>query len=219
MYIRKLGALCFVVIISSLALTSCSGPSRLYAVDKTDGVYFSVPKNWIRVSNAALNAREGQGATGTALDRLYAVKWQEAFSPSKKITSSHVLSLVAPTVPLAYIRVRSLLPEEIDAVSYNSLRNMIVPVTSWASGLDATAPEFQLLDDAESIQKIARGVHTVFEFTPKKGVSQTIDQTALVSDDRSTIYVLIVRCTSTCFSKNLKVIDEIVSSFTVRGKR
>ena len=219
MYIRKFGAVCLAAIMASLALTSCSGPSRLYAVDKADGVYFSVPKNWVPVSNAALNAREGQGATGTALDRLAAVKWQEAFSPSAKITPSNVLSLLAPTVPLAYIRVRSLLPEEIDAVSYNSLRNMIVPVTSWASGLDTTAPEFSLLDDAENIQKVARGVHTVFEFTPKKGVSQTIDQTALVSDDRSTIYVLIVRCTSACFSKNLKAINEIDSSFTVRGKR
>jgi len=200
-------------------LSGCGTPSQKYAADKKEGVYFTVPYSWHQITGASINKRELQSTATGAVERAASVLWQEAFTPSSSFGSTDVLSLKAPTSPLVYVRVRNLLPDEVGVVSYNSLRNIIVPLTTWASGTDATAPTLNVLDDREIVQKIARGVRTIYSFSAKGKASQTINQTALVSDDRSTIYVLIVRCTTDCYNKNQAVLNRISDSFTVRGTR
>ena len=200
-------------------LSSCAIPSQKYVVDKKDGVYLTVPFSWHLISNESLNAREATSKNTGAADRLANVTFQQAFSPMAKYGAKDVLTLVAPMAPLVYVRVRNLLPDEINAASYNSLRNIIVPLTSWIDGSDATAPPFELLGDSEVVQKNARGVRTSYSFTEKKQPSQTIDQTTLISDDRSKIYVLIIRCTTVCYNKSKKLLSKIANSFTVRGTR
>lgn len=200
-------------------LSGCGTPTQKYAADKKEGVYFTVPYSWHQITGASITKRELQSTATGAADRAASVLWQEAFTPSSEYGSSDVLNLKAPTKPLVYVRVRNLLPDEVGVVSYNSLRNIIVPLTTWASGTDATAPALNVLDDREIVQKIARGVRTVYRFAETGKPSQTINQTALVSDDRSTIYVLIVRCTTECYDKNQTVLNKISDSFTVRGTR
>lgn len=201
------------------ALSGCATPSQKYAADKKDGVYLSVPFSWHLISNQTLNAREATSKNTGAADRLANVTFQQAYSPNEKYRARDVLTLVAPTAPLVYLRVRNLLPDEINSTSYNSLRNIIVPLTSWIDGSDSSAPPFELLDDVEVVQKKARGVRTSYSFTAKQQLSQTVDQTTLLSDDRSKIYVLIIRCTTTCFNKNRRQLSKIANSFTVRGTR
>lgn len=202
-----------------LLLAGCGTPSQKYAADKKEGVYFTVPYSWHQISGTVLGERERQSNATGAAERAASVLWQEAFSPSSRYGASEVLSLKAPSSPLVYVRVRSLLPDEVGVVSYNSLRNIIVPLTTWASGTDSTAPVLDVLDDREIVQKVARGVRTIFSFTESGKSPQTINQTALVSDDRSKIYVLIVRCATACFNKNQIVLNKISESFTVRGNR
>jgi hypothetical protein len=200
-------------------LTSCGIPSQKYAADKKAGVYFTVPYSWHLISGSSIGNRERESSATGAADRAASVLWQEAFTPNSHYGAGEVLSLEAPTSPLVYVRVRSLLPDEVGVVSYNSLRNIILPITTWASGADSTAPLLDVLDDREVVQKIARGVRTTYSFTETGKSAQTINQTALVSDDRSTIYVLIVRCTTACYNKNLTALNKIADSFTVRGTR
>ena len=114
--------------------------------------------------------------------------------------------------------VRDLESSEINSVSYNSLRDVIVPVTQIIAGDDPSAPDFQILVDQEVVQKGARGVQTVYSFSIDDK-EQTINQTSLMSNDRTTMYIFVVRCTTECYAKNKKKIEEIVSSFTVEGAR
>ncbi|MEI8066383.1 MAG: hypothetical protein WCH42_03515 [Actinomycetes bacterium] len=206
-------------ILAALLVTGCGIPSQKYAADKKHGVYFTVPYKWHEISGASIGKRELLSTTTGAAERAASVLWQEAFSPNSHYGPTDVLNLKAPSSPLVYVRVRTLLPDEVGVVSYNSLRNIIVPLTTWASGADSTAPLLDVLDDREIIQKIARGVRTIYSFTEAGKSPQTINQTALVSDDRSTIYVLIVRCTTVCYNKNEKLLNKISDSFTVRGTR
>ncbi len=206
-------------ILAAALLAGCGVPSQRYASDKKQGVYFTVPYTWHEISGASISKRELLSTASGAADRAASVLWQEAFSPNSHYGPTDVLNLKAPTSPLVYVRVRTLLPDEVGVVSYNSLRNIIVPLTTWASGTDATAPLLDVLDDREIVQKIARGVRTIYSFTESGKSPQTINQTALVSDDRSTIYVLIVRCTTTCYNKSEKILNKISDSFTVRGTR
>lgn len=202
---------------ATFLISGCTAPSQIYAADKKDGVYFTVPYSWKKITSLALNAREAQSTTPGASDRLSQVKWQEAYSPSADIGPADVFNLTTPKSPIVYVRIRSLSADEANAVSYNALRNIIVPVTTWLTSTSPSTPKFQLLDDGENIQKIARGVHTIFAFTGSDGISQTMNQTSLVSDDRSTIYVLLVRSSTLYYNAHKSELEKIANSFTVRG--
>ena len=201
-----------------LGLTGCGESSKLYPASKSEGVFFSVPTNWKALSTASLNKYEKESTEPEGAARQALVKWQIAYTTNKKLKAAEVFNLTAPTKPLAFARVRDLESSEINSVSYNTLRDVIVPVTQIIEGDDPSAPDFQVLVDQEVVQKGARGVQTVYSFSID-GKEQTINQTSLMSNDRTKLYIFVVRCTTECYNKNKKKIEEIVSSFTVEGAR
>jgi hypothetical protein len=201
-----------------LGLTGCGESSKLYPASKSEGVFFSVPTNWKALSTASLNKYEKESTEPEGAARQALVKWQIAYTTNKKLKAAEVFNLTAPTKPLAFARVRDLESSEINSVSYNTLRDVIVPVTQIIEGDDPSAPDFQILVDQEVVQKGARGVQTVYSFSID-GKEQTINQTTLMANDRTKLYIFVVRCTTECYNKNKKKIEEIVSSFTVEGAR
>ena len=201
-----------------LGLTGCGESSKLYPASKSEGVFFSVPTNWKALSTASLNKYEKDSTEPEAASRQALVKWQIAYTTNKKLKVPEVFNLTAPSQPLVFARVRDLESSEINSVSYNTLRDVIVPVTQIIAGDDPSAPDFQILVDQEVVQKGARGVQTVYSFSIDDK-EQTINQTSLMSNDRTTMYIFVVRCTTECYAKNKKKIEEIVSSFTVEGAR
>ena len=201
-----------------LGLTGCGESSKLYPASKSEGVFFSVPTNWKALSTASLNKYEKESTDPEAESRQALVKWQIAYTTNKKLKVPEVFNLTAPSQPLVFARVRDLESSEINSVSYNTLRDVIVPVTQIIAGDDPSAPDFQILVDQEVVQQGARGVQTVYSFSIDDR-EQTINQTSLMSNDRTTMYIFVVRCTTECYAKNEKKIEEIVSSFTVEGAR
>lgn len=201
-----------------LGLTGCGESSKLYPASKSEGVFFSVPTNWKALSTASLNKYEKESTEPEGAARQALVKWQIAYTTNKKLKAAEVFNLTAPSEPLAFARVRDLESSEINSVSYNTLRDVIVPVTQIIEGDDPSAPDFQILVDQEVVQKGARGVQTVYSFSID-GKEQTINQTSLMANDRTKLYIFVVRCTTECYNKNKKKIEEIVSSFTVEGAR
>lgn len=201
-----------------LVLSGCGSQSQIYATDKTDGVYFSVPKGWLKVTQSVLSAQESQSTATGAAERLANVRWQEAYGP-KPESAAQIFSLTSSEIPTVYVRVRSLLPDEVNSFSLNSERDIIVPLTTWLNGTSTaiTALHLNLMDDSDSIQPAARGVHDTFSFTGTNGVSQTFNQTSLLSADHSTLYVLLIRAQSDYYTSHAAQLEKIVQSFTVRG--
>jgi hypothetical protein len=206
------------VVLAAILLSSCGHPTQKYGASTSEGVYFTVPNSWNEITMQALNAQEAKSTATSAIEKLALVKWQEAYSPDMKIGPKETFSLAPTNSPLAYVRVRDLFPEEVNAVSYNTLRDVVQPVTGWVNNPSTTTPIYNIIDDHEVIQKGGRGVRTIFNFV-ESGVSQSVDQTALMSTDHSKIYVFVIRCTTTCYNKNIKVISRIADSFTVRGTK
>ena len=200
-----------------IALTAC-GASQQYAGNKKDGAFFAVPNGWFQVSNNELNKEEAKTSNQDALDRLSMVTYQVGYSAIKKVTPKQVFLLEPTEHPVIFARFRDLFPEERDAISLNSLRNIILPVTDLLDGTLKNDRNFQLIDDQEVIEKGARGVNLIYSFD-FDGVNETINQTTLLSNDQSKLYVFIARCTTACYNKNADVIQKIVDSFTVRGAR
>lgn len=212
----RFAAVSLALIFGSLTLAACGQPSQKYAASKSEGVYFTVPIDWHQVTMKELNSAEAKSRAAGASDKLTLVKWQEAYSPDIKIGPLEVFSIRATTEPLVFVRTRSLFPDEVNGMSYNTLRDIVEPVTEWVSNPTANTPKYNIIDDFEVVQRGARGVHTIFNFV-HSGISQTIDQTSLMSKDGQKIYLLVIRCTTKCYQKNMKVLAKISKSFTVRG--
>lgn len=202
----------------TLVLTGCGASSKIYAASKGEGVFFSVPKSWHGLSNAALDKYEKVAAKNQSDSRQTLVKWQVAYSTDPKIKVSQVFSLNPVKSPLVFVRVRDMTGSEINSFSYNSLRDVIVPITQLTAGADLGVPDFKLLLDKEIVKKGARGIQTIYSFSIA-GTEQTLNQTVLMSNDRSTLYIFMARCASTCYKKNKKVMEEIVNSYTVQGAK
>lgn len=217
-FVMRSGRISLLVVAMALVLTSCGESSRLYATSKSEGVFFSVPKNWHSLSNAALNKYEKSAESDEQESRQSLVKWQMAFSSDPKIKVSQVFTLRPPTSPLIFVRVRDLTSPEINSFSYNSLRDVITPITQLAEGADLGVPDFKILEDGEVVEKGARGIQTIYSFSID-GVEQTLNQVVLQSNDRTTLYIFMARCATTCYNKNKKEIEEIVKSYTVRGAK
>lgn len=214
MRLRGLG----LIFVTALVLSSCGQPTQKYGASSSEGVYFTVPVSWYQISMMKLNALESKSTTAGAAEKLTYVKWQEAFSPDRNVGAKEAFSLSPTNSPLAFVRVRELFPDEINAVSYNTLRDIVQPLTEWVNNPTATTPVYNIIDDHEVIQKGGRGVRTIYNFV-NAGVSQTIDQTSLMSPDHAKIYVFVVRCTTICYNKHIKEISRIADSFTVRGPK
>jgi hypothetical protein len=105
-------------------------------------------------------------------------------------------------------------------MSYNLLRDFILPVTSTSRQAAAKRgfplQGFQLLSD--SVIKPGRDVHgirEVFTYTYPDGHTDTFDQVALTNSDSTMVYLLLVHCLSTCYSHDVSQINTVMTSFTV----
>lgn len=202
----------------ALVMLSACTPSKQYAGSKTDGAFFSVPNGWTKISTEALTKEESKSTNQNDLDRLAMVTYQVGFTKAKKMSAREVFMLEPTDQPVLFARFRDLFPEERNSISLNSLRDIILPITQYQDGSKVNDRNFQLFDDQEIVEKGGKGVSLLYSFD-YNGVNETVNQVALYSNDQNKIYLLIIRCSTTCYNKNIDEIDEIVKSFTVRGAR
>ena len=202
----------------ALVMLSACTPSKQYEGSKSEGVFFAVPNGWNKVDGNALAKEEAKSTNQNDIDRLAMVGYQAGFSKLKKLTARDVFMLQPTTEPVLYVRIRDLFPQERNAISLNTLRNIILPVTEYTDGSRANDRNFQLIDDQEVVEKGGRGVLLEYSFD-YEGTNETVKQAALYSNDQNKIYLFVLRCSSSCFNKNIKSVDEIVKSFTVRGAK
>ena len=200
------------------ALAGCGQQSKQYATSKAANTFFTVPNGWNEISYKKLTAYEKSRSDGTENPKEDSVIWQVAYTPLKNVKLSQVYSIQPFAKPLVVVRVRNLTYQEANAISYNGLREIVIPFQTWVENPDQAPPGFKVISDYEISDQGVRGIRSIFKFD-SDNVSQTFDQVSMVSDDRTTLYFLLSRCTTTCYVKNQKVIDEIVKSFSVRGKK
>ena len=197
-------------------MAGCAAPQFTYVTDASASTYFKVPYHWQKIDDSSLAAqlRSSAFTAGTGV-------WDAGYDAGGAPSASHALSATA-TKPFALALVAPLSAVARNAMSYNLLRDFILPVTSTSrkaaaqSGFPLTG--FQLLSD--SVVAPGQGVHGVreiFDYTYPGGQTDTFDQVALTNSDDTIVYLLLVHCLSSCYSQNLSEIDTVMSSFTVRS--
>jgi hypothetical protein len=202
----------------AIAATGCAAPQFTYVADGAANTYFKVPYGWHKIGDASL-AQELK-TPGSIFGHATGM-WDVAYDGGGAPNATDLVSPTA-TQPFAFAFVIPLSATGINAMSYNTLRDVMLPVTApaRAAAVKSKFPltGFHLLNEA--LIQASQGVHGVwdtFDYTYPGGITDTFDQVALTNADSTQVYVLEMHCMAECYSQNRSEFNTIMSSFTVRS--
>ncbi len=206
-------SLLLAAITGAAVLTACGAPQYTYVADSSAGTYYKVPYSWHPISQHDLAAAL-QAAGGSA-----AGVWSTAFDAEAAPSADHFLAANV-TQPFVFAEVGQLSPTVSAELSYNMLRDFMLPVTSSTRQSDAASgfplTNFkQLRDQTITAKQGVHGVRETFQYTFPGGVADTFDEDVLTNADQTEVYFLMVHCTNSCYTQNQNNIETVMSSFTV----
>ena len=212
MGLRHLFSVAALIIVGLLA-TGCVAPQYTYVTDSADSAYFKVPPSWRQVNQNTLQAAEGTASQEGAY------LWSRAYDDSLKPSINNIFSTAAH--PVAYASVVQLSSANRNDVSFNSMRDLLLPVTATARKAAAANHETlsgfaSLADEVITDKHDNRGIREIFDYN--LGVTpETFDLTVLTNSTTTKLYFLLVHCSAKCFADNYKQIATVMGSFTVGG--
>jgi len=214
---RVTGAL----IAAAVTLSACSAAGHYtYVTDSGDSAFFKVPPTWKPVSQDLLAAAQaqllGSSPAGPAGGRL---SWSRAYDAAARPSAGHIFA--ATSQPVAYASVQAMSVTQRAGLSFDSMRNLLLPVTTAArqAAKKAGAPfsGFQSIgDQVITTHDGIRGVTELFGYVIG-GMPEIFDQTVLTNSATTKLYLLLVQCDQSCFVAHRAQIGTVVRSFTVRG--
>jgi hypothetical protein len=210
---QGLGGVCALLLGLGVTLSGCAAPQFTYVANSGQSTYFKVPHGWHKISDSSL-ANELKSTIGAGGG------WQIAYEGGRAPSASDFLSFGA-TQPFVFADVGQLTATASNQLSYNGLRDYLFPVTSTARQ-NATAQGFplsgfkQIRDQTLTLGQGVHGVRETFEYS-YNGVTDTFDQVALTNANQTILYLLLLHCTTSCYSSDQSEINDVMSSFTIRS--
>ena len=197
-----------------VTVSGCAAPQYTYVANSGASTYFKVPNGWHKISDSSLAdvLKQETGSSGGG--------WSVAYEAGKSPTAQDFLDF-GTTQPFVFAEVGELSSTASSALSYDTLRDFFLPVTSAtrqeydAEGFPFT--DFQQIRD--QVLTLAQGVHGVretFDYTDS-GQADTFDEIALTNADQTEVYLLVLHCTTGCYSADQTQINDVMTSFTIRS--
>jgi hypothetical protein len=202
-------------VLLGVALSGCAAPQFTYVANSSTNTYFKVPYDWHKISDSSLSS-EMKSATGGA-----GGGWKVAYEAGHEPKAGDFLSF-ATAHPFVFAEVGQLNSTASNELSYDTLRDFFLPVTSNArqsassQGFPLTGFK-QIRDQMLSLDQGVHGVRETFEYTFTCNVTDTFDEVALTNADQTVVYLLVLHCTSKCYSNDQTEINDVMSSFTIRS--
>jgi len=194
-----------------VALSGCAAPQFTYVANSGASTYFKVPYGWHKISPSSL-ANELKSATGSSGGSAWTVAYEAGGKPS----AGDFLSFGA-SQPFVFAEVGQLNSTASNELSYDTLRDIFMPVTSTArqnaQGLTGFS---QIRDQVLALSQGVHGVRETFDYS-YLGISDTFDEIALTNADQTVVYLLVLHCTTSCYSNDQTEINDVMSSFTIRS--
>lgn len=210
---KGLVGVCALLLGLGVTLSGCAAPKYTYVANSGQSTYFKVPNAWHKISDASLASqlKSTIGAGG----------WTIAYEAGVKPTASDFLSF-GTAHPFVFADVGQLTPAASNQMSYDVLRDLLFPVTSTARQNAATQgyPLTGFKQIRDQTLRLGQGVHGVretFEYS-YNGIADTFDQVALTNADQTVFYLLLLHCTSSCYTSDQSEINDVMSSFTIRSQ-
>ena len=197
-----------------VTITGCGAPQYTYIANSSASTYFKVPYGWHKISPSDL-ASEYKTVTGASTSA-----WMVAYEPGANPTAGDFLSFDTSR-PFVFAEIGQLSSTGSQELSYDSLRDLFgLPVSAAArQHVPSTFPltGFQQLRD-EVLTPGHQGVHGVretFDYTDPGVASDTFDEIALTNADQTEVYLLVIHCTTACYSNDQAEINDVMTSFTI----
>jgi hypothetical protein len=193
-----------------VAVAGCGAPQYTYVANSGADTYFKVPFGWHQISAASLKKVTGS-SSGV---------WTVAYQAGSRPSASDLLSFDT-SQPFVFSEIGTLSSPGMNELSYDSLRDFFLPVTSNARST-ASSEGFpytgfsQIRDQVLTPGQGVHGVRETFDYTDK-GVTDTFDEIALTNPDQTKVYFIVLHCTSSCYSSDKTEINDVMSSFTIRS--
>jgi len=210
-------AVLLALVLAAIGLSSCGAPQFSYATDSSAHAYFKVPFGWSKIDEDALVTAINGGKTTSVPSTVWTVGYDASTAPAAaNVISPHTRQ------PFAYALVEPVNSAMSNAMSYNSLRDFFLPVTS-AARQAATQGGFGLSgfkllrNDVVTPGQGVHGVRVTYDYTYPDGSTDTFDQVALTNNDATEVYVLMVHCLDSCYQQYQGKINTVMTSFTVRN--
>jgi hypothetical protein len=200
-------------VLTMVGLSGCGAPAYTYVADGAAGTYYKVPVQWHPISQQQINALfQSEGGSSAGI-------WSTAFDAGSGPNADHVLAGDL-SQPFAFAEVLALNSTASNELSYNMLRDFMLPVTSSTRSTEAQEgfplTDFkQLVDQTINGKQGVHGVREVFQYTFPGGAANTFDEDVLTNADQTEVYLLMVHCTATCYTQNQNAINTVMTSFTV----
>jgi hypothetical protein len=197
--------------LTMIGLSACGAPAYTYVADGSAGTYYKVPIQWHQLSQKNLDAAlTAEGLSGDGI-------WSTAFDAASTPSGGDFLS---PDLakPFVWAEVGTLSPTASAEVSYNMLRDFMLPVSSSGRQEDTTFPltDFKSLrDQTITAPQGVHGVRETFQYTFPTGEVDTFDEDSLTNADQTVVYYLLVHCTNACYEQNQNAINTVMTSFTI----
>lgn len=193
-----------------VTVAGCGAPQYTYVANSGANTYFKVPYGWHEISASALKKITGS-SSGV---------WTVAYQAGSRPNASDFLSFDS-SQPFVFAEIGTLSSTGMNELSYDSLRDFFLPVTSTARST-ASSEGFpftgfsQIRDQVLTPGQGVHGVRETFDYTDS-GVTDTFDEIALTNPDQTEVYFLVLHCTSSCYSSDKTEINDVMSSFTIRS--
>jgi hypothetical protein len=196
-----------------VTVAGCGAPQYTYIANSSSNTYFKVPYGWHKISASSLDQalEEATGSSGGA--------WSVAYEAGGHPTAKDFLSF-DNSQPFVFAEVGQLTSTASQELSYDTLRDFFLPVTSTARtnvAKDFPLTNFKQIRD-EVLTPGRDGVHGVretFDYTYIDGSTDTFDEVVLTNADQTEVYLLVLHCTETCYSNDQAEINDVMSSFTI----
>ena len=193
-----------------VTVAGCGAPQYTYVANSGANTYFKVPYGWHQISAPSLKKVTGS-SSGV---------WTVAYQAGSRPSASDFLAFDT-SQPFVFAEIGTLSSTGMNELSYDSLRDFFLPVTSTARST-ASSEGFpytgfsQIRDQVLTPGQGVHGVRETFDYTDN-GVTDTFDEIALTNPDQTQVYFLVLHCTSSCYSSDKTEINDVMSSFTIRS--
>jgi len=214
---REGPAVAGLVLLAAALLAGCGAPRYTYVKNSADHMYVKIPASWHSIDQKDLDNAIGLDPAEDASSRGL---WLQGYDAADTPSALHLFGSSAPE-PAVLVSVQQVPQASRGGLSLDGLRDFFFPVSPTARQNDQN-PQLTgfglLADDVLTPGDGVRGVHTVFRYRLGGGPPQMMDQTGYLNDDASKVYLLLVRCSTTCYKDRHGEIENVVSSFTIREK-
>jgi hypothetical protein len=214
---REGPAVAGLVLLAAALLAGCGAPRYTYVKNSADHMYVKIPASWHSIDQKDLDNAIGLDPAEDASSRGL---WLQGYDAADTPSALHLFGSSAPE-PAVLVSVQQVPQASRGGLSLDGLRDFFFPVSPTArqNNQNPQLTGFGLMaDDVLTPGDGVRGVHTVFRYRLGGGPPQMMDQTGYLNDDASKVYLLLVRCSTTCYKDRHGEIENVVSSFTIREK-